>query len=151
MPEIERPSNSPELIRLHNIVAEICVDVANGLDPVRGMVKVMAVIGIQQPANLKRSVPLQSTSKVVNVGRNLREIIDQIGSKEEAAGYGLESVFVESVKWLKALAEVAKNKESFQVKKDANGEEEKSSVKEEVPEKKKVVSKSKRNKNKKRK
>ena len=44
MSEEQRTSNSPELIKLHNVIAEICVDVANGLDPVRGMSKVMGVI-----------------------------------------------------------------------------------------------------------
>ena len=146
MPETERTSVPPEMLKFHNRLMEICVDVVNGLDPVRGMTKVMAVIGITPPNFKQTTAQPQSTSKVVNVGRSLREIVGQLGSKEEAAKYGLEPVFIESVNWLKALSEVAQKRSE----KDANREEEKSSVKEEVS-KKKVVPKSKKNKNKKRK
>ena len=138
MAEKETTSNSPELIRFRNAVAEICVDVANGLDPSRGMAKVMGVIGIKAP-NFQRSspVPQPPVPKVITVGRNLREIVSLLRTEEEADKLGLLPVFKEAAKWLAALTQLAK--EEAAAKKDV--------VEKKKEEKKKVVPSSKKRKN----
>jgi len=86
------------LVKIHGAVEEICIDVTKGLDPARGMYKVMSVMGKQAETQT-----LSGEQLLIAIGRRVREIVVMIRTTERAEQLGMSSLFEESVKWMATL------------------------------------------------
>ena len=111
-------------------VEQICTEVANGLDPIKGMYKVRAwedmenTPSLAQPEKevivseenekevivseeLKKEVSVSEENKLQSLTGAVRNLLSSIGTFEEAEKYGMGSLFAESVKWVAAIHKLA--------------------------------------------
>ena len=84
-------------------VGQICTEVANGLDPIKGMYKVRAWEDMEK---LQGKGNMTGTNKLNDLTVAVRNLLSTIGSLDEAEKYGMGPVFSESVKWVAFIQKV---------------------------------------------
>ena len=90
-------------------VAQICAEVANGLDPIKGMYKVRAWEDMENsspPEQPEKEGAVPEENKLQSLMGAIRNLLSTIGSLDEAEKYGMGAVFSESVKWVAFIQKV---------------------------------------------
>ena len=103
MPFNETTSVTRDPVQCLSSIEEICIDVTKGLDPIRGMAKVMRVMGVEKEGGEGQ----MQVDEAKVVGVHVRNLVAIIRTSARAKQFGLSSVFEESVKWLVQVAKVA--------------------------------------------